>query len=45
MGVYGYIRVSSVDQNEDRQRISIREHQIPEKHLYLDKQSGFFIAI
>lgn len=40
MKVYGYIRVSSRDQNEERQRISLRQVGIPEKNIYLDKQSG-----
>ena len=40
MTTYGYIRVSSKDQNEDRQRIALREAGVAEKHLYLDKQSG-----
>ena len=38
--VYGYIRVSTRDQNEDRQLIALRELQIPEKNIFLDKQSG-----
>jgi len=38
--VYGYVRVSSVDQNEDRQMIAMRERQVPENHIYMDKQSG-----
>ena len=38
--VYAYIRVSSVDQNEDRQLIAMREVGVPEKNIYLDKQSG-----
>lgn len=38
--VYGYIRVSSRDQNEERQRIALKEAGIAEKHIYLDKQSG-----
>lgn len=38
--IYGYIRVSSIDQNEDRQRIALRERQVPEGHIYMDKQSG-----
>ena len=38
--VYGYIRVSSTDQNEDRQRIALVERQVPQSHIYLDKQSG-----
>lgn len=37
---YGYIRVSSRDQNEDRQRIAMREFGIPERNIFLDKQSG-----
>ena len=38
--VYGYIRVSSREQNEDRQRIALREAGVAEEHTYLDKQSG-----
>ena len=38
--VYGYIRVSSMDQNEDRQRIALRGKGVPERNLYIDKQSG-----
>ena len=37
---YGYIRVSSRDQNEDRQRIALSEKGVPPKNLYTDKQSG-----
>lgn len=37
---YGYIRVSSTDQNEDRQLDALRGRKIPEKNLYADKQSG-----
>lgn len=40
MSIYGYIRVSSRDQNEDRQRIALKEVGVPEKNIYLDKQSG-----
>ena len=41
MGIsYGYIRVSSVDQNEDRQRIAMRSKGVPERCIYMDKQSG-----
>ena len=36
----GYIRVSSYDQNEDRQLIAMRKMEIPLKNLYVDKQSG-----
>ena len=38
--VYGYVRVSSKDQNEDRQLITMREMQVPEENIYVDKQSG-----
>ena len=38
--IYGYIRVSSRDQNEDRQLIAMREIDVPEKNIYMDKQSG-----
>ena len=38
--VYGYIRVSSADQNEERQVIAMRKMEVPEKNLYMDKQSG-----
>ena len=39
-GTYGYIRVSSTDQNEDRQRIALREIGVKENDIYMDKQSG-----
>lgn len=37
---YGYIRVSSIDQNEARQVIELTRYGIIEKHIYMDKQSG-----
>ncbi len=37
---YGYIRVSSKDQNEDRQMTAMRERNVPECNLFIDKQSG-----
>ncbi|MBQ7921380.1 MAG: recombinase family protein [Clostridia bacterium] len=37
---YGYIRVSSKDQNEDRQRIAMKKIGVSEKNIYLDKRSG-----
>lgn len=37
---YGYVRVSSTDQNEDRQMIALSEYNIPKKNIYMDKQSG-----
>ena len=38
--IYGYVRVSSRDQNEDRQLMAFEALRIPEKNIYLDKQSG-----
>lgn len=40
MCMYGYIRVSSRDQNPDRQVIAMREYGILDKNMYLDKMSG-----
>ena len=40
MNIYGYIRVSSRDQNEERQLIALKEVGVAEKNIYLDKQSG-----
>ncbi len=37
---YGYIRVSSYEQKESRQLISLQELFIPEKNIFIDKQSG-----
>ena len=37
---YGYIRVSSTDQNEDRQVRAMRAAGVPERHIFMDKQSG-----
>ena len=37
---YGYVRVSSQDQNEDRQLIALREKLVDPKQTYIDKQSG-----
>ena len=37
---YGYIRVSSKDQNEARQLVAMREAGIEDKNIFLDKQSG-----
>lgn len=38
--VYGYIRVSSADQNEDRQLVALRSCKVPECNLFVYKQSG-----
>ena len=40
MATYGYIRVSSADQNEDRQLIAMEGLDIPPNNLFIDKQSG-----
>lgn len=37
---YGYIRVSTKEQNEDRQRIALEEFGIPDKQIFVEKQSG-----
>ncbi len=38
--LYGYMRVSSREQNEDRQRIALLQMGVQEQHIYMDKQSG-----
>ena len=40
MSVYGYIRVSSKDQKEDRQQIALKEVDVERQNIYVDKQSG-----
>ena len=40
ISTYGYIRVSTREQNEDRQLIAMREQCISEEYIYMDKQSG-----
>lgn len=37
---YGYVRVSSKEQNEDRQVIALNELMIPDEQIFIDKQSG-----
>ena len=37
---YGYVRVSSRDQNEERQIIAMHEYGVDDKQIYMDKQSG-----
>ena len=37
---YGYIRVSTREQNEERQLIALRDAAVPERNIFLDKQSG-----
>lgn len=38
--IYGYVRVSSVDQNEDRQMVALTAVGVPKNAIYMDKQSG-----
>lgn len=38
--IYGYIRVSTKEQNEDRQYIAMREFGIEDREIFMDKQSG-----
>ena len=38
--VYGYVRVSSTDQNEDRQMRAMQEAGVSEYNIFMDKQSG-----
>ncbi len=38
--IYGYIRVSTKEQREDRQRIAMEKAGIPAKRIFMDKQSG-----
>ena len=40
MTEYGYVRVSSRDQNADRQLLALQELNIPGKNIYVEKQSG-----
>ena len=37
MSAFAYIRVSSKEQNEDRQIIALKEMGVPENHIYIDK--------
>ena len=40
MTIYGYVRVSSTDQNEDRQMIELHELGVEDCNIFMDKQSG-----
>ena len=40
MSIYGYVRVSSTDQNEDRQMLAMGELEIPTEQIFMDKLSG-----
>ena len=38
--IIGYMRVSTRKQKEDRQKTALLKMGVPEKHIYMDKQSG-----
>lgn len=38
--IYGYIRVSTKEQNEDRQLLALKEFPVPETNIFMDKLSG-----
>ena len=40
MAKYGYVRVSSTDQNEDRQIVALNKYNISHENIFIDKQSG-----
>lgn len=40
MEFYGYVRVSTKEQNEDRQLLALKDYQIPEDNIFIDKSSG-----
>lgn len=40
MSIFGYARVSSADQNEERQITALRTVKVPKQNMYIDKQSG-----
>lgn len=40
MAKYGYVRVSSTDQYEDRQIVALNKYNISHENIFIDKQSG-----
>ena len=40
MQTYGYVRVSSTDQNEERQLLALHEQGLTKRQIFIDKQSG-----
>ena len=40
MKIFGYVRVSSKDQNEERQMIALHAYGVEDRNIFLDKQSG-----
>lgn len=43
--IYGYVRVSSTDQNEERQMVALAEAGVPEKNIFMDKISSLVKAL
>ena len=41
INIYGYMRVSSKEQNEDRQKIALTEMGVPENNIYMDKPVSY----
>ncbi len=40
MKTYGYVRISTTDQHEDRQMDAMKEKEVPGRNIYIDKMSG-----
>lgn len=38
--IYGYIRISTREQNTDRQKIALENFGVPTENFFIDKQSG-----
>ncbi len=38
--IFGYMRVSTKEQHEERQKIALLQTGVPERQIYMDKQSG-----
>ena len=38
--IYGYVRVSTREQNEGRQMLALNRKEVPKENIYIDKQSG-----
>ena len=38
--IYGYVRVSSMEQNEDRQMVALKQAGVSASYVFMDKQSG-----
>lgn len=40
MSIYGYVRVSATDQNEERQMLAMHAQGVPDRNIYMDQRSG-----